>query len=82
MLQIECGISACPYGGRIEGRDSDDGDTDSPPDLLVQHHFLREYLRECGWLSIDVGDIEHLTEVWVCPICLDLLEEAKRNKEG
>lgn len=80
MLQIECAVSGCPYGGRIEEREEDDPDL--PSNMLEQLHFLRVYLRECEWLSILVGTVEEMKEVWICPICQQLMEKARENPEG
>lgn len=78
MLQIECAVSGCPYGSRIEEQDGDQHETSN---LLEQLHFLRLYLKDCNWLSILVGTVEATREVWICPTCQQLMERAREHPE-
>lgn len=81
MIQIECGITGCPYGGMIEDV-SDSPEEDETSDPLEEHFYLREYLKDSGWVPIDVGIIEQVQEVWICPVCQGLLDRAKESQEG
>lgn len=80
MIQIECGVKGCPYGGLIEAAEEID-EEDPSSDQLGEHYFLREYLRKTGWIPIMVGVIEQVHESWICPVCQGLLDR-ERTREG
>lgn len=78
VIQIECGVQLCQYAGSISEFGADP--TEESPALLEEHGILRHYLRESGWLSIMIGEV--VSEVWICPVCQEMMTRARETQEG
>ena len=83
MLQIDYAIRGCPYGAAIEDVEGVEG---GEPDLekaqMLEHLYLRHYLKKRTWIPILVGVIEEVAEVWICPDCQKLIDRARERPEG